>query len=102
MIIEQIRELIKKPDNIIWSVHAAKRLISRGITRNEVIDSIISGEIIEEYPDTYPHPSCLVCGCSKKGRILHTCIGSDGISVWVITAYIPSLDKFMEDWKTRR
>ena len=34
----------------------------RGIRRADVIRCLESGEIIEDYPDDFPHPSCLVFG----------------------------------------
>jgi hypothetical protein len=34
-----------------YSDHAVKKMISRSIDRTEVQETIMSGEIIEEYPD---------------------------------------------------
>ena len=34
-------------------------------------------EIIEEYPDDFPHPSCLIFGHTKEKKILHIVVGSD-------------------------
>lgn len=42
------------PDNIVITIHAAKRLEQRNIKLAEIIDCIINGEIIEQYPDDYP------------------------------------------------
>ena len=50
------------PENIIMTMHAAKRLEQRGISLKEVMDCIMTGEIIEQYPDDYPYPSCLTLG----------------------------------------
>ncbi|MFG6337693.1 MAG: DUF4258 domain-containing protein [Lachnospiraceae bacterium] len=37
---------------------------------NDIIFCIHEGEIIEQYPDDYPYPSCLILGFTmKKGRI---------------------------------
>lgn len=52
------------PENIAITLHAAKRLEQRGISINDVISCILSGEIIEQYPTDYPHPSCLILGIS--------------------------------------
>ena len=47
------------PKNIRITLHAAKRLEQRGIFLKDVISCIMNGEIIEQYPDDYPYPSCL-------------------------------------------
>ena len=36
----------------------------RDISRNDVKNGIATGEIIEEYPEDYPNPSCLIFGYS--------------------------------------
>ena len=59
---------------------------------------IASGVIIEEYPDDYPYPSCLILGYTDGKQPLHVVISiSDGISkiLNIIIAYIPSTEKFM-------
>ena len=101
MKIEDIRELAKNPNAVFWSLHIAKRLVNRGISRTEVLECINKGTIIEDYPTAYPHPACLIY-CNSGNNPLHVCVGSDGINLWIVTAYIPSLEKFMEDLKTRR
>ena len=46
------------PKNIRITLHAAKRLEQRRIFLKDVIACIMNGEIIEQYPDDYPYPSC--------------------------------------------
>lgn len=58
---------------IRWTAHVMQRLIQRGITRAEVIQAIIAGEIIEQYPNDYPFPSCLIF--AKGKRPLHIVCG---------------------------
>lgn len=74
----------------------------RDITIDDVSKCIMSGEIIENYPDDFPYPSCLIFGYNISDKILHTVVGSDGELLYIITAYYPTPDKFMEDLKTRR
>lgn len=65
----------------------------------------MNGEIIEDYPDDYPYPSCLVFGYAERERILHVVVSiSDGIPriLNVITAYFPDESRFMSDMKIRR
>ena len=61
-----------------------------------------TGEIIEDYPEDYPNPSCLIFGYNVNGRILHIVAGCDNINIYIITAYYPDTKKFENDLKTRR
>ena len=90
---------------IIWTEHVEKRMAQRNISRRDVKRCIMNGEIIEDYPDDYPYPSCLVFGYAEAERILHVVVSiSDGVPriLNIITAYIPDASKFMPDMKTRR
>jgi hypothetical protein len=62
----------------------------------------MSGEIIEDYPNDFPYPSCLVFGYNIGKRVLHLVVGTDGNFLYIITAYYPNTTKFMDDLKTRR
>lgn len=59
MDIEIIKNLCKQ-NKLQWTNHILIRLLQRNIKISDVKESITSGKIIEEYPDDYPHPSCLV------------------------------------------
>jgi len=69
---------------------------------DDVISVLTNGEIIEQYPADYPFPSCLVLGHTKAGKALHIVCGSNETELWLITAYIPSLADWTEDFKQRR
>ena len=91
--IELLRDLC---DNrrIIYSVHSLECLQERDIFRKDVVNAISTGEIIEQYPDDTPYPSCLVFGTSARNKPLHVVCAYDGSCITVITAYYPSLNKF--------
>lgn len=99
--IEELRRICS-PENIEITLHAAKRFGQRGIFVKDIISCIKNGEIIEQYPDDYPFPSCLVLGLSIKGQHLHVVVGSNLETLWIVTAYFPSLQKWENDYKTRR
>ena len=83
-------------------MHAAKRLEQRGIFLKEIMNCIMTGEIIEQYPDDYPYPSCLMLGNKNINKPLHTVVGTNGSQLLIITAYYPAPEKWMDDLKTRR
>ena len=59
--IENLRGYYKK-DAIIISLHAQERLRQRGIKQKDIKNCVMTGEIIEQYPDDFPFPSCLIFG----------------------------------------
>lgn len=99
--IEELQKICS-PENIEITLHAAKRLEQRGLSLSDVISCIKNGEIIEQYPDDYPFPSCLILGISLDKAMIHVVIGSDLKTIWIITAYIPTPGKWNSDLKTRK
>ena len=101
MTIERIRQLVSA-GKIRWSQHCLEKMGERDISIGDVKSCIATGEIIEDYPEDYPFPSCLVYGKVGDDRIIHVVAGSNGITLYIITAYIPNRIKFEDDLKTRR
>ena len=100
----EITDLQKLCENgsIRWTGHILKRLMQRGIFQVSVVQAIRSGEIIEQYPNDYPYPSCLLLGTTEAGEALHIVCGIGEGEVWLITAYHPDPDEWESDLKTRR
>lgn len=86
----------------VVSEHAKKKYNERGITTLNIIECVNSGEIIEDYPTDKPFPSCLILGTTKEGKPVHAVIADNGEYFVVVTAYWPSLDKWENDFKTRK
>lgn len=91
-----------KSGSVRWTVHMLQRLIQRNLSQDEVIEAIQSGEIIEQYPNDYPHPSCLVLGITIAGKYLHVVCGRGVEEVWMISAYSPNPVEWETDLKTRK
>lgn len=87
---------------IRWTGHVLKRLLQRGISQASVVQAVLSGEIIEQYPDDYPFPSCLLLGNTATGTALHVVCGQGPDEVWMITAYCPDSAEWEDDLKTRK
>jgi len=103
MDIKQLQRLYNISDsNIKWAKHCFERMQESDISINDVESCLQTGEIIEDYPDDFPHPSCLIFGYTKKNKILHIVVGSNGDTIFFITAYYPNTDKFEMDLKTRK
>ena len=98
----EIYQKLCMESKILWTQHCLQRMQERNISRADVKNGIVTGEIIEDYPDDYPNPSCLIFGYNISGQILHIVAGCDSINVYIITTYYPDTNKFENDLKTRR
>jgi hypothetical protein len=87
---------------IRWTRHILERLFQRNISIDDIMNVLANGEIIEQYPKDYPFPSCLVLGSTSNGTPLHIVCGSNGEELWLITAYLPTLSEWLEDFRTRK
>ncbi len=90
-------------DQVIFSSHAVRQMFHREITKNDVVEVINNGQIISDYPDDKPYPSCLILGFVNN-KPVHVVFAFDpenktGI---VITAYIPDSQLWTDDFKSRR
>lgn len=101
MNIEVIKNLYAH-SKIKWSTHCLERMQERDISIDDIGCCIMSGEIIEDYPDDFPYPSSLIFGYTIEKEVLHVVIGTDTTVLYIITAYYPDTKKFMDDLKTRR
>lgn len=88
-------------ENIVITQHSLKRFGEREIGIDDVRKAIDSGEIIEQYEDDFPFPSCLILGRSGS-RMIHVAASLDEEYIYVITSYIPDPLKWEDDWKTRK
>ncbi len=96
MNIEDFRRLCTA-DTLFATEHLKLRMRERVIRYSDIERTIMRGQIIEEYPDDQPFPSCLI-----HDNDMHVvCSIGDGY-LYVITAYRPSPDKWESDGRTRK
>jgi len=89
---------------IIYSLHALDEMLDETemISKDEVRDVIYNGAIIEDYLEDKRGHSCLISGVSRKNRPVHVVCAPKEEYLAIITTYIPSLEKWEEDFKARR
>ena len=96
-----IKQMVKDR-KIRWTNHVMVRLFQRNISQEDVERVLINGEIIEEYENDYPYPSCLVYGINFKNEVLHVVCGMNETELWIITVYYPDNITWEENLKTRK
>ena len=99
--IEKLREYYNN-NRVFFTNHATERIRERGIIAKDVRHAVMTGEIIEEYPDDYPYPSCLIVGLSLKSFPIHIVMSDEGNLSRIITAYFPDSAKWDENFKIRK
>lgn len=99
--IDQLRTL-NKAEQIAITEHARRRLMERGIFVNDIIRCIDTGEIIKQYEDDRPFPSCLILGAAIDGKYIHVVVSHDSQWIYLITAYHPDAGVWEADFKTRK
>lgn len=76
-----------------------------GIIRiEEIMQALDSGEIIEEYPEDKPYPSCLILGRTVTERPLHIVCAPvlHEERLIIITTYQPDPNRWEPDFKGRK
>jgi len=72
------------------------------IGTQEVLDTVMAGEVIEDYPDDARGHSCLILGTGVNERSVHVVCSPKDDYLAIITAYVPSDSEWESDHKTRR
>ena len=88
---------------ILWTYHVNMRLKGRFISRDILLTSSESYEIIEGYPDDKYLPSYLVRS-EHEAEVLHILFAVDvqADNIRIITAYRPSLKEWEDGFRNRR
>lgn len=99
--LNSFREAVRL-ENFEWRKHVLQRLAERGIRQEEIVATLLEGELIREYRDDKPFPSALFF--LQKDRPIHVVAAFDSENRfgYIVTAYKPSSDVFESDFKTRK
>lgn len=99
--------IIETLTGCVFTEHARREMESEpyGVIRVEdVVQCLRTGEIIEEYPDDRPYPSCLILGRTVGGRPLHV-VCAPVLSeqrLIIITTYQPDPDRWDPELRRRQ
>jgi len=88
---------LNNDDLIVLTDHLLTRMRQRNIRLNDIKNAINNGNIIEQYPDDYPFPSCLI-----NAENIHVVCSVGGKKLYIITAYRPSSEQWEADGCKRK
>jgi len=63
---------------VIYQRHAVERMAQRGVSEEDVMQVLLTGETIQVYADDTPFPSELILGWRKR-RPLHIVVATDTV-----------------------
>ena len=89
--------------NLVFSRHAIQQMFLRRISKGDVQAVVAYGEAIEENPDDTPFPSYLLFDF-VEGKPIHVVFSYDESTEtgYVVTAYIPDPNLWINNFRTRR
>ena len=102
MRIEDIVDAIRH-NRIRITDHADEEAQADRLSFDEIFFSVLQGEIIEDYPDDKPYPSCLVYGDTFANMPVHSVWAHNPANQWavLVTVYRPDPKRWM-NWRVRR
>lgn len=90
-------------DRIRITNHAVEEAEDDRLLLDEILASVLSGELIEDYPRDKPYPSCLIYGRNQEGQAIHSVWAYNEDTDWavLVTVYRPDPARWI-DWTTRK
>lgn len=83
--------------------HADEEAVADKLSFDEIFFSVLQGEIIEDYPEDSPYPSCLIYGNTFDGQPVHSVWAYNADNQWavLITVYRPDPKQWV-NWRERK
>jgi hypothetical protein len=82
-------------ENLRITQHAQQEMVEEGITLDEVLEAIATGQILENYPEHRRGACCLLNGLTQDGRPLHIVCTTARPVLIMITVYEPKPPKWI-------
>jgi hypothetical protein len=88
-------------ENIRITQHAQQEMVEEDISLDEVLQAIIRGHILENYPEHRRGACCLLNGLTQNSRPLHIVCTTARPVLIIITVYEPKPPKWMTPTQRR-
>ncbi len=102
---DKILQLVRQAANqrLLLLPHTIRQMSrpDRMITTTDVETVVMTGEVIEDYPEDARGHSCLMLGFGKSGRAIHVVCSPKDEYLAIITAYLPDPTQWTLDFKER-
>jgi Domain of unknown function (DUF4258) len=100
-LLERVRAAAKK--RLLFLPHTVRQMSrpDRMIATTEVETVVMTGEIIEDYPEDARGHSCLILGLGRNDRSIHVVCAPKDEYLAIITTYLPDPDQWTRDFRGR-
>ena len=97
----QVRQAATK--RLLFLSHTIRQMSrpDRMISTQEIERIIMTGEVIEDYPEDLRGHSCLILGFGQNNRPIHIVCAPKNEYLAIITAYLPDSLQWSLDFKRR-
>lgn len=95
VVLKRIRALADL-ENIRITQHAQQEMVEDEIILDDILETIATGQILENYPEHRRGACCLLNGLTRDNRPLHIVCTTARPALIIITVYKPKSPK----WKT--
>jgi hypothetical protein len=97
MNIEKVVDAIRS-SRVLITDHADEEAFDDCLTFEEIYFSVMHGEVIEDYSDDKPYPSCLIMGKTFSGEPIHSVWAYNPENGWavIITVYRPDPERWID------
>lgn len=99
--IEEIRDAVAR-HSLLLTAHADQEAREEGITLQEIRQAVMTGALIEDYPEHRRGPCCLIHGKSAAGRDIRVVITAGKVPPRIITVYEPKPPRWLTPRERRR
>lgn len=84
--------------------HADEEAQADRLSFDEIFFSVLQGEVIEDYPNDRPYPSCLILGENFAGEPIHSVWAYNLVNGWavLITVYRPAPERWIDNRVRRK
>ena len=85
--------------------HGQEALLDDGIDLDEILESLDTAQVVEDYPDAFKGPSVLLLQNIRKDLLIHVLWGLSKSNLGVaslITVYFPTPEKWYDGFMKRR
>lgn len=93
-ILKRLKQAVEE-HQVKISLHAAEEALAEEITRPEIEWAMLNARLLEDYPDWWLGPSCLIYGQTESGRGLHLVVSYAELPATIITVYEPRPPKWI-------
>jgi hypothetical protein len=100
VILRLLRQAVAE-QQIKVSLHAAEEALAEHITGPEIEMVMLNAQLLEDYPEWWLGPSCLIYGQTDAERDLHIVVSYGGLPITIITVYEPKPPRWVTPTRRR-